>query len=115
VFRNRLLELFEAFDFPDPNLVMGKRNVSTVATQAHLMNSPFMMEQARHAAKATLGSPGLDARVERAYRVTLGRLPTPRRKKSRWRLYPVNELGTARGVGAAVSALFASIDFRYVN
>src|SRR5262249_35182606 len=34
VFRNRLLELFEAFDFPDPNLVIGKRNVSTVATQA---------------------------------------------------------------------------------
>jgi hypothetical protein len=118
VFRNRLLELFEAFDFPDPNLVMGKRNVSTVATQAlYLMNSPFLMEQARHAAKAALASSvGDENRVERAYRVTLGRLPTPREKEIA--LEAVSGKMNAEQLAAwerLYQALFASIDFRYVN
>src|SRR5262249_13979524 len=79
VFRNKLLELFEAFDFADPNIVVGRRNVSTVATQAlYLMNNPFVMEQARHAATALLAVKDLDdaGRVERAYRLALGRQPT---------------------------------------
>jgi hypothetical protein len=118
VFRNRLLELFEAFDFADPNLVGGRRNVSTVATQAlFLMNSPFVLEEARHAAKAALASPGPDeARVERAYRAALGRLPTARER----------ELALACVGGASeeervtawerfYQALFACLDFRYVN
>src|SRR5262249_30086084 len=44
IFRNRMNELFDVFDFPDPNMVMGRRNVSTVPTQAlFMMNSPFIM------------------------------------------------------------------------
>ena len=31
VFRNALPELFDAFDFADPSMVVGRRNVSTVA------------------------------------------------------------------------------------
>src|SRR5262249_60866272 len=84
VSRNRLLELFEAFDFADPNLVVGRRSVSTVATQAlYLMNNPFVMDQARHAAKAALAEPGADdgGRVERAYRTALGRPPTERERR----------------------------------
>src|SRR5262249_49678892 len=47
ILRNKLLELFEVFDFADPNVSTGRRNVSTVPTQAlYLMNSPFVMEQA---------------------------------------------------------------------
>ena len=33
VFRNALPELFDAFDFADPSMVVGRRNVSTVAPQ----------------------------------------------------------------------------------
>ena len=72
------------FDFGDPNLVTGRRNVSTVATQAlYLMNSPFVMEQARHAAQTLLAVPDLDdgGRVDRAYRLALGRLPMPRERE----------------------------------
>src|SRR5262249_4538084 len=78
VLRNRLLELFEAFDFADPNLVIGKRTVSTSVTQAlFLMNSPFAMDQSRLAARAALAVNIDDtARLERAYRTALGRLPT---------------------------------------
>jgi hypothetical protein len=118
IFRNKLLELFEAFDFGDPNLVTGRRNVSTVATQAlYLMNSPFVMEQGRHAAKALLATPNLDdaGRVTRAYRLALGRLPTPRE-----RAIILKFLASSDGERSTVwervyQTLFACIDFRYVN
>ena len=69
VFRNRLLEIFEVFDFPDPNMVMVRRNVSTVPTQAlYLINSPFVMAQAKHTATTLLGD---DARQSDAARLDL--------------------------------------------
>jgi hypothetical protein len=116
VFRNRLPELFEAFDFPDPNLVGGRRNASTVATQALLlMNGPFVLDQARHAARVTEGMDDA-ARVERAYRVALGRPPTGKEREV--------ALGFVRGAKEGkraaswerfYQALFGSIDFRYVE
>src|SRR5262249_3527251 len=61
VFRNRTPELLEVFDFADPNVCMGRRNVSTVAPQAlYLMNSPFVADQARATAQRVLALPGLD-------------------------------------------------------
>jgi hypothetical protein len=119
VFRNRLLELFEVFDFADPNLVIGRRNVSTVSTQAlFLLNSPFVMEQARHAARRALAEPDLDdaRRVERAYRVALGRPPSPRERVLALG-FVAGKQGEAR-LGAwerLYQALFACIDFRYLN
>ena len=44
MFRNALPEIFEVFDFADPSMVTGRRNVSTVAPQAlFLMNHPFVI------------------------------------------------------------------------
>jgi len=119
VFRNKLPEVFEAFDFPDPNLVVGRRNASTVSTQAlFLLNSPFMMDQARHAARTALADPKLDdaARVERAYRVTLGRLPAERERQIALaavagKTRPEERLAAWERL---YQALFASSDFRYV-
>ena len=116
-FRNALPEIFEAFDFADPSIVVGARNVSTVAPQAlFLMNHPFVREQARGAAERLLGEKiaNEDARVERAYRLALGRPPG------------AGEIVLARRQIAAgkspleawtdlFHALFASADFRYVN
>jgi hypothetical protein len=119
VFRNRLLELFEVFDFPDPNMVVGKRNVSTVPTQAlYLMNSPFVMDQARRSAQALLAIEGLDdaRRLDAAYRQALGRLPTERERE----LALGYLAGSTEGNRAAAwerlqQTLFASLDFRYVH
>ncbi len=48
IFRGRLNDLFQVFDFPDPNTLAGKRYVTTAPTQAlFLMNSPFVMEESR--------------------------------------------------------------------
>ena len=125
VFRNALPELFEAFDFADPSLVVGGRNVSTVAPQAlYLLNHPFLREQARHAARLLLSGtgPGRDdrGRIERAYRRTLGRPPSDRERE-----IAVKFLSRSEGTGASASpeeawallfqALFATIDFRYVD
>src|SRR5262249_17325305 len=82
VFRNALPDLVDAFDFADPSMVVGRRNVSTVAPQAlYLMNHPFVLEQSRHAARRLLAetTPGRNddgGRIDRAYRLALGRPPS---------------------------------------
>jgi hypothetical protein len=120
VLRNRLLELFEVFDFADPNVCMGRRNVSTVATQAlYLMNSPFVLEQARHAAGRVLTLAGLDeaGRVDRAYRLALGRLPSERERRLALAfLQPAQGQAEQRAAWEQLcQTLFACIDFRYVE
>jgi hypothetical protein len=121
VFRNHLHELFAVFDFPDPNLVAGRRAVSTVAPQAlYLLNSPLVMEQAQHAAKKALAEPNLsDAeRIDRAYRAALGRLPGERERQIA--LAYLREAGNGATQRQTTweqfyQVLFSSIDFRYVN
>ena len=118
IFRNRLLELYEVFDFPDPNMVAGKRNVSTVPTQAlFMMNSPFIMTQARAAATLTLKDNKKDPeRIDDAYRKALGRLPTARERELALAYLsvplPEQRLGAWERF---YQTLFACVDFRYVN
>lgn len=86
VYRKRGLPLpfFEVFDLPDQNLTCGRRNVSTVATQAlTLMNNEWVLKQASMFADRVATEAGEDsgARVERAYRLALGRGPTADEKK----------------------------------
>ena len=78
VIRNYLPEMFETFDFPEPSETKGLREVTTVPTQAlFLMNSRFVIEQARAAAAHLLESSATsEERVTRAYREALGRAPT---------------------------------------
>ena len=55
----REVDVLNLFDFPDPNTVKGGRDVTTVPTQAlYLMNSPFLIDQARAAADALLAMDG---------------------------------------------------------
>ena len=114
-FRNKRLELFEAFDFGDINATIGQRNVSTVAPQAlYLLNHSFVVEQARAAAERTLASSDDgDARLVSAFRRTLGRAPTA----TEWEK-------CRRFLGASASletwaqlhqTLFATLDFRYLD
>ena len=121
ILRNRLLELFEAFDFADPNLSIGRRNVTTVPTQAlYLMNSPFVMDESRDAARELLAQPDLtdQQRVESAYRQTLGRQPTARERGIALRIVTPSAENTVPSPIAwerLFQALFASVDFRYVE
>ncbi|MEQ1860201.1 MAG: DUF1553 domain-containing protein [Chthoniobacteraceae bacterium] len=112
-FRNKRLELFEAFDFADINAPVGQRETSTVAPQAlFLLNHPFVVEQSRAAAERTLVLPEKE-RLTAAYRHTLGRAPTAAEREK-----------CVRFLGATPSledwaqlhqTLFACVDFRYIE
>ncbi|MGP0063041.1 MAG: DUF1549 and DUF1553 domain-containing protein [Isosphaeraceae bacterium] len=76
--RNLRFPFFEAFDRPDTNASCPKRPVTTIAPQAlSLLNSPLSSEAAHAlAARAELeAGTSLDARIEHAYLITLGRRP----------------------------------------
>ena len=122
IFRNRLHELFEVFDFADPNATVGARNVSTVAPQAlFLLNSSFVMERARRASEAILARTDLDhdGRIELAFRQTLGRSPKPAEAEiARQAVGGSDDLPAAERQAAwerLYQALFASLDFRYLH
>ena len=107
------------FDFADINASIGQRATTTVAPQAlFLMNHPFVTEQAKLAAQRTLAATAADeaARVELAYRTALGRGPTAKE-----RLLASDFLRAAGGDAPTEAwaqlhqALFASVDFRYLD
>jgi hypothetical protein len=117
VFRNSLPELFEVFDFADPSMVTGKRTTSTVAPQAlFMLNNPFPIEQAKHAAARLLaeGPSNDNARIAYVYRLALGREPTNREREIAAR-FVQRSPNASEGWAALCQALFASADFRYVN
>jgi hypothetical protein len=78
--RNVRLPLLEAFDLPDTLTSCPVRPISTFAPQALIMmNGPFMQEQSLALARRLIAECGASAeqRIERAYRLTLGRRPRP--------------------------------------
>jgi hypothetical protein len=119
VFRNALPEILEVFDFADPSMVTGRRNVSTVAPQALLLlNHPFVIEQSRAAARRLLADPDLDdpARLTRIYRLALGRPPTERERTIGLEFLASGAPRPAHGEetwAMLVQSLFGSVDFRY--
>jgi hypothetical protein len=108
VFRNALPEMFEAFDFAPPTMVVGKRSNSTVPTQAlFLLNHPFMREQAK-AAAARLKKE-TDS-ITKAYRLALGRAPTAAEHR-----IATKHLAEGDGLADLFHAVFASVEFRYID
>ena len=80
VYRKRglVFPMFEVFDLPDQNTTCGRRNVSTVPTQAlALMNDAFVVRQAKlFADRVAEAAPGDSARqIDLAYRIALSRPP----------------------------------------
>ncbi|MEX0716864.1 MAG: DUF1553 domain-containing protein [Planctomycetaceae bacterium] len=120
--RNNVEEMLFVFDFANPNMVSGRRTVSTLATQAlYLMNSPFVQEQSRGAAKRLLAREGLDrdARIAFACEETLGRPPNQSERKLLLSYLdpadPESSADLERAWGAIYHALFACVDFRYLD
>jgi hypothetical protein len=77
--RGSLPEMLALFDFADPNALVGQRDETTVPSQAlFLMNSPTMIEHAKHTANRLLANQELDdsQRLEWLYEMTLARRPT---------------------------------------
>ena len=109
VFRNALPEIFEAFDFATPTMVVGKRHTSTVPTQAlFLLNHPFVHDQSMAAAEMLKRERDP---ITRAYWLTLGRAPTAKERK----LASEYVGQSSSGLADLFHALFASVEFRYID
>ncbi|MDR3638538.1 MAG: PSD1 and planctomycete cytochrome C domain-containing protein [Isosphaeraceae bacterium] len=66
----------EVFDFAEQGMVTGRRDTTTVATQAlYLLNDPFVRRRSLELAERLVQAADLDdaARVQHAYRLTVGR------------------------------------------
>ena len=77
--RLKLNDVLIQFDYPDANVHAEKRAVTTTATQKlFVMNSPFMLAQARALAARLAADPRASnrLRVERAYQLLYGRPAT---------------------------------------
>ena len=69
----------EVFDFAEQGMVTGRRDTTTVATQAlYLLNDPFVRRQSLALAEQLLSNTAADdaERVGQVYRLTLGRAAT---------------------------------------
>lgn len=78
VLRTLLPEIYGVFDFPDPAQIMGRRDVTTVATQSlFLMNSAFVQRVSYAAADRLLREKSLNetGRIRLAYLRLLTRQP----------------------------------------
>jgi len=78
--RRELNKTLMVFDYPDANVHAARRNVSTTPTQKlFLLNSPFMLTQAKALAERLQHAAADDtARVTYAYRLLFSREPEPR-------------------------------------
>ncbi len=116
VFRNARPDLFEVFDAASPGLVTGRREESTVATQALvLLNHPWIREQADAIASRFAATvPGeTGTALDHLYQTLLGRLPSAAERR-----LALDFLGAdpAADTWAGLAhVLCASVDFRYVR
>jgi mono/diheme cytochrome c family protein len=75
--RYRLDEFLQLFDYPSPMQSAEKRFTTNVPLQRlFLMNSDFMQQQAERLADRVIELPTDTARIQKAYRLIFGRLPT---------------------------------------
>jgi len=118
LFRNTLMEVFETFDMANPNVVTGRRNETTLPTQAlYLLNSPFVNGEAQRAGERIERLGHTDAeRVRLAYRLTLGREPSASEVEVAM-TFVSNTASSAekRPWVALAHSLISSIQFRYLD
>jgi len=127
ILRGHVPDMLQAFDVADPSLIVGKRDVTTVPTQAlFLMNNSFVMKQCNEMAKRIVGQKELNqaGRVELVYSLALGRKPSED-ERSRVARYLNDYRKTVQEAGKNVNpqiatwtsvcqTLFQSGEFRYV-
>jgi hypothetical protein len=120
VIRNDLPPIFEVFDFADPDVSTGKRDTTTVPTQAlYLLNSPFVISQARAATTRLLAEHSTaQARIQRLYRLALGRQPSAQEVENVLKFLAGQQQSRPAELEAWTSvcqAIFGCTEFRFVE
>jgi len=125
IMRSFVPQILQTFDFAEPSMVKGSRDVTTVPTQAlYLMNNPFVHRQSKNLARILMDKDGLTnaERIELAYKLALSRAPTTfeaiRSLTYLKSFQDRNEKGSNPDLNALASlchALFSVAEFRYLN
>ncbi|MDE0575510.1 MAG: DUF1553 domain-containing protein [Opitutales bacterium] len=123
IVRNLLPEFLRAFDFAEPSMIVGRRQETTVPSQAlFLLNSPFVIEQASAMAEALLaeGKSAPETLVEKAYKRALSRPPSEEELSQAMEFYQIassdkGEQDSPEALAHLCHALFASAEFRYLD
>ena len=120
VARQAVPEVLKAFDFAEPSIIVGRREITTVPTQAlFLLNSEFILKQSRAMAERVLKTPGERNRIDLAFQLAFAR-PATTDEQARTSAFLAEGAGGSKGVELQVwatfcQALLASAEFRYIN
>jgi len=125
IVRDYVPEIFDLFDFPSPSLASGSRSVTNVPAQAlYLRNSPFVTDQARHAARRLLASADVTTDQERANLAAQWALSRPLTEEQQSQVVGlVEKVRTSQAEddhsevnawAAWFQALFSTAEFRYL-
>jgi len=104
--------LLETLDMPVPDKAAPARVTTTVAPQAlMLLNSAFIEQQSAAFAGRLLQDAGKDpgSQIERAYRLALGRVPTPRERTI------ATDFVARQSLAALCTLMFNLNEFVYVD
>jgi hypothetical protein len=122
VLRNSLPQLFDVFDFANPSMVVGQRNQSSTPPQSlFMMNNPLVIELAERTATRLLNDPDSSNRdrMNQLFWQTIGRAPTDSECETVAQyLQDVDRTDPLQWHAAwaqVVQAMFASLDFRYLD
>ena len=119
ILRNALPEMMRLFDTAEPSLIVGKRNKTTVPTQAlYLMNNPFVIGQAFNMAKHVMDTAkGRPDGIRLAYELAFARVATDDEVSRAYEfLNSVAEEKARPGQWTVLcQALLASAEFRYID
>jgi len=109
--RMESVPVFGAFDCPDAGQAMPKRSQSTTAIQAlNLFNSPFVAEQSERFAEHLISQVGdsVTAQVDRAFMISLGRMPTVEERVA------TSRVAREHGLAVVCRVIFNSSEFLFI-
>ena len=120
VARQAVPEVLKAFDFAEPSIIVGRREITTVPTQAlFLLNSKFVTDQSGAMAARVLKMESGKARVDLAFQLAFARSATAEEQtRTHAFLAECNTEGKDAELKAwttVCQALLASAEFRYLN
>ena len=129
IVRQMTPQMFKVFDFAEPSNVKGRRDITTVATQAlFLMNSQFVTRQAEAFVERLYADKNLDdaGRIRLAYVLAYARQPEEHERKRAIQYLDLGENDNSSQRANSQTqrkqawknlchALLASAEFRYLN
>ncbi len=119
IVRGAVPEVLRVFDFPEPSIISGARDVTTVPTQAlFMMNNPAVIQAAESLADRLMKKDSLtdEERVRMAYRWTVCRIPTDDEVRIAMAfIQDMKQQSESLAWTGFCQSLFGSSEFRYVN